>query len=112
MSQAIFIHDGHTIDHIPTADVAAGAVVVQGSLVGVAKQPIKAGHLGSLAVVGVFDFQVEELESWIVGQPAYWNPGDGWAVTDSNNNTYKLLGKVVMVNSRPGSSHVRVRLSQ
>jgi predicted RecA/RadA family phage recombinase len=56
MTQAVFVHDGCSIDYTPAADVAAGDVVVQGNLVGVARQPIKANQPGALAVEGVFDF--------------------------------------------------------
>ena len=52
MATAGFQHDGNAIDHTPTADVAAGDVVVQGDLIGVAKTPIPANTLGALAVVG------------------------------------------------------------
>jgi len=34
MPQAVFVHEGQTIDYTPTADIAAGEVVVQGDLVG------------------------------------------------------------------------------
>jgi predicted RecA/RadA family phage recombinase len=107
---AIFIHDGDTIDHIPSTDVAAGAVVVQGELIGIAKQPIKAGKLGALSVVGVFDFPVTSLTGWAVGDLAYWDATAQVATETQAGN--KLLGKVVLVDSRPGSPHVRVRLSQ
>jgi predicted RecA/RadA family phage recombinase len=110
MSQVIFIQDGDTIDHTPTADVAAGDVVVQGELVGVAKQPIKAGKLGALAVAGVFDFPVTSLTGWAVGDLAYWDNTAKVATETASGN--KLLGKVVLVDSRPGSPYVRVRLSQ
>ena len=53
---ATFIHDGNSIDYTPAADTAAGAVVVQGDLIGVTRALIAANVLGSLAVVGVFDF--------------------------------------------------------
>jgi len=52
---ATFVHDGNTIDYTPATDVAAGDVVVQGELIGVAKVPIPADKLGALAVTGVFD---------------------------------------------------------
>jgi predicted RecA/RadA family phage recombinase len=110
MSHVFFIHGGNTIDHIPTADVAAGDVVVQGELVGVAKQPIKAGQLGSLAVAGVFDFPVTSLTGWAVGDLAYWNNTNKVATKTQTGN--KLLGKAVLVNSRPGTPYVRVRLRQ
>ena len=53
---AVFVHDGSSIDYTPGAAVAAGDVVVQGDLVGVAKLDIPANVLGALAVTGVFDF--------------------------------------------------------
>jgi predicted RecA/RadA family phage recombinase len=110
MAQVIFIHDDGSIDHIPVADVAAGDVVVQGELVGVAKLDIKAGKLGALAVVGVFDFPVAALTGWAVGDLAYWDNTAKVATETASGN--KLLGKTVLVDSRPGSPHVRVRLSQ
>ena len=52
---ARYIQSDEVIDYTPTADVAAGQVVVQGDLIGVAKRPIDANALGALAVEGVFD---------------------------------------------------------
>ena len=46
MPQASFIHEGASIDYTPGANVAAGDVVVQGDLVGVAKLDILSGRLG------------------------------------------------------------------
>ena len=54
--QATFVHDGASIDYTPGSAVAAGDVIVQGELIGVARTPIAANALGSLAVDGVFDF--------------------------------------------------------
>ena len=51
---ATFVHEGNAIDYTPGADVAAGDVVVQGSLLGVANDAIPAGRVGALAVEGVF----------------------------------------------------------
>ena len=52
---ARYVQRGDSIDYIPEADVAAGDIVKVGSLVGVAKLDIKAGELGALAVVGVYE---------------------------------------------------------
>ena len=52
---ARYVQRGEAIDYTPTADVAAGDVVAVGKLVGVAKLDIKAGELGALAVVGVYE---------------------------------------------------------
>ena len=55
MATAKFIHDGNSIDYTPSADVAAGDVVVQGESVGIAKTAIAANLIGAIAVTGVFD---------------------------------------------------------
>ena len=50
-----YVQKGDAVDYRPTEAVTAGDVIVQGSLIGVARLDIEAGTLGSLAVVGVFD---------------------------------------------------------
>jgi len=42
MATAVFVQEGDVIDYTPSSAVAAGDVVVQGDLIGVAKQPIAA----------------------------------------------------------------------
>lgn len=107
----IFIQEGASIDYIPPVDIPAGTVVVQSNLVGVARLAIKANKLGALAVEGVFDFPTEDVGSWSVGDFAYWSQGDGWAVTNETEE-FKLIGKVVKVDPRPGTNYVRIRMSQ
>jgi len=101
MPQATFVHEGRSIDYTPAADVAAGAVVVLGGLVGITKTPISANALGSLAVEGVFNV-VKAQESFAVGDKVYWNPtgdpyggqaGSGAATKSPNNNA--LLGRAI-----------------
>ena len=70
--QARFIQVGESIDHTPVADVAAGQVVVQGSMIGVTKVAIEAGRLGALAVKGVFDV-VKANEEQTLGAALYWD---------------------------------------
>jgi predicted RecA/RadA family phage recombinase len=108
---ATFIQDGDSLDYTPGADVAAGAVVVQGDLVGVAKRPIPANTLGSLAVSGVFDFPKASGASTAIGAGVnvYWNAGTQVATTTASGN--KLLGKTVRA-AADGDTLVRVRLSQ
>ena len=53
--KARYIQRGESIDFTPTADVAAGDIVKLGSLVGVSKLDIRAGELGALALVGVYE---------------------------------------------------------
>ena len=53
--KARYVQRGESIDYIPESDVAAGDIIKVGSLVGVAKLDIKAGELGALALVGVYE---------------------------------------------------------
>jgi len=110
---ATFIHDGNAIDYTPGADVAAGAVVVQGELVGVASTPIAASALGSLAVAGVFDFPKTAGvgEAIAVGSKVYWDVADGVAKTDDESGANKLIGKTIAA-AGDDDTAVRVRLSQ
>ena len=52
---AKYVYRGDVIDYTPEVDVAAGSVVVIGSIIGITKLDIKSGQLGALALVGVFD---------------------------------------------------------
>jgi len=108
---ATFVQDGRTIDHTPGSDVAAGAVVVQGELVGVAKVPIPANTLGALAVEGVFDFPKATGGGTAItaGANCYWNAGAQQATTTATGN--KLIGKCVRA-AADADTTVRIRLMQ
>jgi predicted RecA/RadA family phage recombinase len=108
--QAQFVHDGKAVDFTPIIDVAVGAIVTQGDLVGITKRDIKAGTLGSIAVEGVFDIpkDPELATSFDAGEKVYIDE-DGVVVTDDVGTKY--LGKVVL-NAAATDSFVRVRLSQ
>jgi len=110
MADAIFRHDGASIDYTPGADVAAGDVIVQGELVGVAKLDIKAGRLGALAVAGVFDFPKATTENSAIaaGALVYWDAANKVANADQIGN---LIGKAVKA-AADDDETVRVRLSQ
>lgn len=109
MAQATFVQDGECIDYTPVADVAAGDVVVQGDLVGVAKRDIPANTVGSLAVGGVFDFAKLAALALAVGTLVYWDDAADVATNVAAGN--KLLGKVVRA-AAAADATVRVRLSQ
>jgi predicted RecA/RadA family phage recombinase len=111
MAKAVFIQDGRSLDYTPGANVAAGDVVVQGELVGVAKVPIPAGQLGALAVEGVFDFAKEAGGgvTFAVGSLAYWDETNKVAVATDGGGTNKRLGKVVAM-AADADSTVRVKL--
>ncbi len=110
---ARYVQNGKTIDYTPTAFVSAGAVVVQDSLVGVAKLEIEANTLGALAVVGVFEMPKASSEI-ACGAKVYW---DGLAVTTQDDDgedtptAYPYVGKTISSASASDIA-VRVRLEQ
>lgn len=71
--KARFVQRGESVDYTPAADVAAGDIVVQGDLVGVAKLDIPAGKRGSLSVCGVYDIVKKASETITVGSQIYWD---------------------------------------
>jgi len=109
--EATFVQEGCLIDYTPGADVPAGAVVVQGELVGVAKEAIKANQLGALAVTGLFDFAKAAGggTAITVGANVYWNATANTATTTATGN--KLIGKCVKA-AADADTTVRVRMSQ
>jgi len=110
---ATFIHEGTTIDYTPGADVAAGAVVVQGELVGVAVRAISANALGALSVQGVFDFPKATGGGTAIsaGAQLYWDDTNDLATTSDGAGANKAIGKAVQ-DAADGDATVRARLSQ
>jgi predicted RecA/RadA family phage recombinase len=93
-------------------------VVVQGNLVGVAKKPIPASTLGTLAVEGIFDFpKAAGTGSGIAaGTPVYWDAADSVATAAANDGAtppvpYMLIGKTTIA-AADADVTVRVRLHQ
>ena len=122
MATARFIHDGHSIDYTPGADVSAGDVVVQGDLIGIAKLDIAADTLGALAVTGVFDLpKATGAGTGITaGAKVYWRPAadpdPAVATTASGDGgdppaPFPYVGKAVRT-AADGDATVRVRLEQ
>ncbi|MBZ0172652.1 MAG: DUF2190 family protein [Phycisphaerales bacterium] len=110
---ATFVHEGTSIDYTPGADVAAGAVVVQGELVGVAVRAIPANTLGALAVEGVLDFPKATGggTAITVGAQLYWDDTNDVATTSDGAGANKAIGKAVLA-AADGDATVRARLSQ
>lgn len=69
----VYQSEGNRIDYTPAADVAAGDVVVQGGILGVATMPIAANALGALAISGIFKFPKATDEALAAGQAVFWN---------------------------------------
>lgn len=113
--QGTKVSTGNSIDYTPSSAVAAGQVVIQGSLPGIATLPIAANALGSLDVEGIFDV-VAATEEITVGAAVYWdadgNPvggtaGTGAATATSSGNT--LIGYAIAAKAA-GGAIVRTKL--
>jgi len=111
--KATFVHEGGSIDYTPGAAVAAGDVVVQGELVGIARTAITASALGSLAVHGVFDFaKATGADTAITaGANVCWDAALQQATTNAAAGVNKLIGKAVKA-AADADATVRVRLNQ
>lgn len=69
---------GETIPYKATADIAEGAIVCIGSLVGITKMPIKKGEVGEICTVGTFEDAPKNGSGGInAGQIVYVNPANG-----------------------------------
>lgn len=113
MATAVYRQQGAAIDYTPASDVAAGAVVVQGELVGVARLDIKANTLGALAVEGVFDVPKATGGGTAIGAGAdvFWNAAAQQATTNAASGANKRLGRTVRA-AADAVAVVRIRLSQ
>ena len=70
--QATFVSKGDKIDHTPSGDVAAGDVVVVGSIPMISTSIIAADALGSLAVSGLWTV-VKDSSTITAGDAIYWD---------------------------------------
>lgn len=89
---ARYVQKGNAIDYRPASAVAAGDVIVQGNLVGIARLDIPAETLGALSVVGVYEI-AKATGAVTVGAALYWDATAKNVTTTSTNNTY--IGKAV-----------------
>jgi predicted RecA/RadA family phage recombinase len=105
--QARFIHDGKAIDFLTDTDIAAGTVVVQGSLVGVTKVDIPAGSLGTIHLVGVYDVEKSNV-AIPIGSKVYWDNTAKKATLNATGNTQ--LG-IAIIAATAEDSIVRIKLT-
>ena len=85
--EATFIQDGLSIDYTPSSAIAAGEIVVLGKTCFVAKVPIAASALGTLAAAGVYDVLKTDALEFAVGEAVYWNDTTNLA-TKTTTDTY------------------------
>lgn len=100
-NQGRYVSAGLAIDHTPGSDVAAGDVVIQNNIVGIAKVPIEGSVLGALATAGVFDIVKKQEAFTSVGAKIYWDAtgdpydGDGGTGAATATSSHTFLGFVL-----------------
>jgi predicted RecA/RadA family phage recombinase len=106
---ATAISVGYRVDYTPNADVALGAVVVQGQLIGIADRPLPASKLGALAIKGVFGMPKATGSGSAItaGAKVYWDAANSVVTTTVSTNVY--VGKVIKA-AADGDSTVSVLL--
>lgn len=87
---ASYVQKGDVLDYTPASAVAAGDVVVIGTLVGVAPRPIAANALGSLAVEGVFSMPCATGATGAQGSAINWYATSGVAHATTGTAAGKL----------------------
>ena len=108
--KARYVQRGDSIDYTPMEDVAAGDVVIlSGKLVGVAKLDIKAGELGALAVVGVYEIATGGA-AVAMGDVVSVDPATGKVVAAGTSGAVKLGHAVTAATASDAT--VNVRLAQ
>jgi predicted RecA/RadA family phage recombinase len=101
-----FIQPGDTLTvPAPSGGVVSGALVIIGSLIGVAGSTAAAGVDVAVKTTGVFELPKVSAQAWTVGAPIYWE--DGAATTTATDNT--LIGYATEAAVNP-SAIGRVRI--
>lgn len=90
--KARYVQRGDSIDYTPLSDVAAGDIVKLGGLIGVAKLDIKAGELGSLATVGVYEMPKTGLDTFTLGEAVAYDFENGYVTKKSTSPNATLIG--------------------
>jgi predicted RecA/RadA family phage recombinase len=111
--KARFIHDGKAIDFTPEVDTPAGSVLILGSLTGITKIDLKAGELGALHLVGVYDIEKAAADVVTVGAKIYWKDDKATIVastTVSQVTTDHPYVGVAIEAAAAGDTTVRVRI--
>lgn len=106
--KAKFLHDGKAIDITAGASgIAAGDIVIEGALIGVAKTDIPANTVGAIAVEGVYDIVKKTDAVLTIGADVYWNATSAYAMGSSAGLT--KIGTAVAA-AVSGAETVKVKI--
>lgn len=105
------VQKGYQIDYTAGADIAAGDVVVIGSLVGVAPRPIANGETGAVSIEGVYSLPKPSAgsgsETISAGAQVYYYATSGIANTVTGVSAGYAVAQAVT-----GASTVSVKLDR
>jgi len=111
--KAKYVQKGNDIDHIPTADVVGGDVVIVGEkTLGIAKLDIKSGELGALSLVGVFDVAKEAGAGTALaaGINVFWDATNQVVVSDAGGGANINMGRTIAAaGDDDGTARIRLR---
>jgi predicted RecA/RadA family phage recombinase len=105
-----FVQPGEIRDYTPATDVASGAVVIIGTLVGVAASAIAAGQLGAVAIEGVFDLPKKAGTAITDGAKLTWSVADGAFTVGAGDTGDTLGGAVAIAAAASADTVVRAKL--
>lgn len=106
---AQFIKTAGVVDYTPGTAVAAGDIVVVGTIVGIAPVAIAANELGSLVIEGEVEGPKTAAQAQSGGALAYWDSDPGEFTTASSGNT--LAGVFAPVGAGSSDTVTRVLLN-
>ena len=103
-----FVQDGHILDVLAGSNIVSGAVVIIGTIAGIAIADIASGKTGAVRIAGVFSLPKAAGVAITQGAKVYWNAGAGNVTTTASGNT--LFG-VAAVAAASGDANVSVLLN-
>lgn len=92
MASARFFQEGKSIDYTPASAVAAGDIIVQNGIVGVAKLAIAASTLGALCTEGIIEI-AKKNEAFVAGLPVWLDANGNPKVGTTGSGAATQLGK-------------------
>lgn len=105
-----FVQPGEIIDYTPAAAVGSGAVVIIGTLIGVACADIAANATGAVAVEGVFDLPKKAGTAITDGARLTWSVADSAFTVGAGVAGDTLGGAVAIAAAASADTVVRAKL--
>ncbi|MGL5514008.1 MAG: capsid cement protein [Sporomusa sp.] len=88
MAKAIYVQKGEIMDFINngTETIGYDDVVELSNRIGIAKEQIEPGKVGSVSVAGVYELPADTAAAFVTGDSLYWKSADGKIVKTATGN--------------------------